>query len=341
MRKSPPPAQLTFEGLLAETDRRNDVRARDARFPSYPDTWPEAIAYCRALIERHHANMLSADLPSAMTNRQEAHALAFHLNDGDAGILAGPEAAGCKLDAATAAPLGQIPIWGLSGDFVLDVCGMRVQIELDGIFGIGATALQFPGFAAQVVDRDAPFLSDTGFRSFLGFTMPLTPGMTDENYIREAITRQVKIELKGQLVRVSARVVALEKPSEFERGQWHFQRYVQHSPTGGEIVLMDPSWYNRSGVERVMGFCTDAEYEEFLRQAPEFERNLVRSGIHLIKFWFSVSREEQRRRFNEREVHPLKQWKLSPIDLASLDKWEAYTRAKEAMFFHTDKADSP
>jgi polyphosphate kinase 2 len=138
-----------------------------------------------------------------------------------------------------------------------------------------------------------------------------------------------------------ARVVALEKPTEQERGEWYFQRYVQHLPTRGEIVLMDRSWYNRAGVERVMGFCTDAEYEEFMRQAPEFERHLVRSGIHLIKFWFSVSRKEQRRRFKEREVHPLKQWKLSPIDMASLDKWDEYTRAKEAMFFHSDTADSP
>ncbi len=138
-----------------------------------------------------------------------------------------------------------------------------------------------------------------------------------------------------------ARVVALEKPSDVERGQWYFQRYVQHLPTAGEIVLFDRSWYNRAGVEHVMGFCTPAEYEEFLRQAPEFERNLVRSGIHLIKFWFSVSRDEQRRRFKERRVHPLKQWKLSPVDLASLDKWDDYTRAKEAMFFHTDTADSP
>jgi len=138
-----------------------------------------------------------------------------------------------------------------------------------------------------------------------------------------------------------ARVVALEKPSEVERGQWYFQRYVQHLPTKGEIVLMDRSWYNRAGVERVMGFCSDEEYKEFLRQAPEFERNLVRSGIHLIKFWFSVSQPEQRRRFKERKVHPLKQWKLSPVDLASLDKWDDYTRAKEAMFFATDTADCP
>lgn len=138
-----------------------------------------------------------------------------------------------------------------------------------------------------------------------------------------------------------ARVVALEKPSETERGQWYFQRYVQHLPTAGEIVLFDRSWYNRAGVERVMGFCTDAEYQEFMRQVPEFERMMVRNGTHLIKFWFSVSREEQRRRFKERRVHPLKQWKLSPIDLASLDKWDEYTKAKEAMFFYTDTADAP
>ena len=138
-----------------------------------------------------------------------------------------------------------------------------------------------------------------------------------------------------------ARVVALAKPSEEERGQWFFQRYVEHLPTAGEIVLFDRSWYNRAGVEHVMGFCTDEEYQEFLRQAPEFERMLVRQKIHLFKFWFSVSRKEQRRRFREREAHPLKHWKLSPIDMASLDKWDDYTRAKEAMFFHTDTTDAP
>lgn len=138
-----------------------------------------------------------------------------------------------------------------------------------------------------------------------------------------------------------ARVVALQKPTEQESGQWYFQRYVQHLPTRGEIVLFDRSWYNRAGVEKVMGFCTDAEYTEFMRQAPEFEHNLVRSGIVLIKFWFSVSRDEQKRRFTEREIHPLKQWKLSPIDKASQDKWDDYTRAKEAMFFYTDTSDAP
>ena len=138
-----------------------------------------------------------------------------------------------------------------------------------------------------------------------------------------------------------ARVAALPAPNDRERTQWYFQRYVAHLPAAGEIVLFDRSWYNRAGVERVMGFCSDAEYAEFMRQAPEFERHLVRSGVHVIKFWFSVSQKEQRRRFKEREAHPLKQWKLSPIDTASLDKWDDYTRAKEAMFCDTDTADAP
>ena len=138
-----------------------------------------------------------------------------------------------------------------------------------------------------------------------------------------------------------ARVVALERPSEREQTQWYFQRYVAHLPAAGEIVLFDRSWYNRAGVERVMEFCTPSEYLEFMRQAPEFERMLVRSGVHLIKFWFSVSQAEQRTRFLVRQLDPVRQWKLSPMDIASLDKWEAYTEAKEAMFFYTDTADAP
>lgn len=138
-----------------------------------------------------------------------------------------------------------------------------------------------------------------------------------------------------------ARVVALNKPTEQERGQWYFQRYVQHLPTAGEMVFYDRSWYNRAGVERVMGFCSPEEYLEFMRQAPEYERMLVRSGIRLYKYWFSVTPEEQRRRFAERETDPLKRWKLSPIDKASLNLWNEYTAAKEAMFFYTDTADAP
>ena len=138
-----------------------------------------------------------------------------------------------------------------------------------------------------------------------------------------------------------ARAVALDKPTEKERGQWYFQRYVAHLPSAGEIVLFDRSWYNRAGVERVMGFCTANEYLEFMREAPEFERMLVRSGIRLFKYWFSVTREEQMRRFKSRENEPLKHWKLSPIDRKSLNMWDDYTEAKEAMYFYTDTADAP
>jgi polyphosphate kinase 2 len=138
-----------------------------------------------------------------------------------------------------------------------------------------------------------------------------------------------------------ARVVALEKPSERESTQWYFQRYVQHLPAAGEIVLFDRSWYNRAGVERVMGFCTPTEYLQFMRQAPVFESMLASSGIVLFKFWFSVSQTEQRTRFQARQLDPVRRWKLSPMDLASLDKWDSYTEAKEAMFFYTDTADAP
>jgi polyphosphate kinase 2 len=138
-----------------------------------------------------------------------------------------------------------------------------------------------------------------------------------------------------------ARVVALEKPSDRERGQWFFQRYIQNLPTVGEITFFDRSWYNRAGVERVMGFCSSAEYLEFMRQAPQLERMLVNDGIHLFKYWFAISREQQGRRFNARKKDLLKHWKLSPIDVESLDKWNEYTEAKEAMFFYTDTADAP
>jgi len=139
----------------------------------------------------------------------------------------------------------------------------------------------------------------------------------------------------------TSRVIALEKPTERERTQWYFQRYLAHLPAAGEMVMFDRSWYNRAGVERVMGFSSPAEYLEFMRQCPEIERMLVRSGIRLFKYWFSVTQNEQLRRFKSRENDPLKQWKLSPVDKASLDKWHDYTEAKEAMFFYTDTADAP
>ncbi|MGI9394930.1 MAG: polyphosphate kinase 2 [Boseongicola sp.] len=139
----------------------------------------------------------------------------------------------------------------------------------------------------------------------------------------------------------AARVVALNKPSDTERGQWFFQRYMSELPTRGEMVFYDRSWYNRAGVERVMGFCEPGEYLEFMRQTPELERMLVRSGIKLYKYWFSVTQKEQRSRFASRETDPLKRWKMSPIDKASLGMWEDYTEAKEAMLFYTDTADAP
>ncbi|MFW6774770.1 polyphosphate kinase 2 [Nocardioides sp. CPCC 205120] len=138
-----------------------------------------------------------------------------------------------------------------------------------------------------------------------------------------------------------ARTVALGKPSDREQQQWYFQRYVQHLPTAGELVLFDRSWYNRAGVERVMGFATDEEYELFMRQAPLFEQMLAESGVHLTKFWFSVTQSEQRTRFIIRQVDPVRQWKLSPMDLQSLDRWDAYTAAKEAMLLRTDTDVAP
>ena len=138
-----------------------------------------------------------------------------------------------------------------------------------------------------------------------------------------------------------AQVVALEKPSPREQTQWYFQRYFSRLPAAGEIVLFDRSWYNRAVVEPVMGFCSDAEYDEFMAQTPGLERALVESGIHLIKLWFSVSRAEQRTRFTVRVIDPLRQWKLSPVDLAALGRWDDYTRAKERMFELTDTPEAP
>jgi polyphosphate kinase 2 len=137
------------------------------------------------------------------------------------------------------------------------------------------------------------------------------------------------------------RVVALGTPTERERTQWYFQRYVAHLPAAGEMVLFDRSWYNRAGVERVMGFCTEAEYQEFMRSCPTFERMLVRAGIVLIKYWFSVSDAEQERRFRARAKDPMRRWKLSPMDLESRERWTAYSRAKDEMFRYTDIKQAP
>ena len=137
------------------------------------------------------------------------------------------------------------------------------------------------------------------------------------------------------------RVVALPAPTEREQSQWYFQRYVAHLPAAGEMVILDRSWYNRAGVERVMGFCSDDEYDDFMRACPDFERMLIRSGITLIKYWFSVDDEEQEKRFQARMDTPTKRWKLSPMDLESRDRWQAYSKAKDAMFAYTDTKQSP
>ena len=139
----------------------------------------------------------------------------------------------------------------------------------------------------------------------------------------------------------AAKVIALEKPTPHEQGQWYFQRYIEHLPTRGEILFLDRSWYNRAGVERVMGFCDQVEYLEFMRQCPEVERMLVNSGIQMFKYYFSVTKKEQRSRFEARQRDPLKQWKMSPVDKAAVSMWSEYTRAKEAMFFYTDTASCP
>ena len=173
---------------------------------------------------------------------------------------------------------------------------------------------------------------------------PYKSKMHRAEYEKEKQKLQIELlKMQGWVRETGQRVVLLceGRDAAGKGGKWYFQRYIKHMPTSGEIVLFDRSWYNRAGVERVMDFCQPGEYLEFMRQAPELERMLVRSGIKLFKLWFSVSRNEQFRRFQGRKHDPLKQWKLSPIDMASLDKWDSYTQAKEAMFFYTDTADAP
>ena len=200
-----------------------------------------------------------------------------------------------------------------------------------------------------------PYANQMGRKEYEAEKLPLQVELVRlQNWIREVGERLIIIfegrdaAGKGGTIRRfmehwnprGARVVALDKPSDVERGQWYFQRYISHFPTAGEIVLFDRSWYNRAGVERVMGFSSESDYRLFIRQAPLLEKMIADSGIHIIKLYFSVSRHEQLRRFQERANDPLKQWKVSPVDIRSIDKWEEYTEAKEAMFLltHTDSA---
>ena len=175
---------------------------------------------------------------------------------------------------------------------------------------------------------------------------PYKHRMSNKRYEKEKLPLQVELLKLQKWVKETGKKIiiifeGLAKPTEAEKGQWFFQRYVAHLPTRGEMVLFDRSWYNRAGVDRVMGFCTDEEYIEFMRQCPQFEENLIRSDTILIKFWLSVTQDEQRRRFKSRKIDPLKRWKLSPIDIASLSKWDDYSKAEEVMFFSTNTASCP
>lgn len=200
-------------------------------------------------------------------------------------------------------------------------------------------------------DRFFPYPKRLSLEEYYDEIYPLQIELVKmQNWVKEAREKVVVVfegrdaAGKGSTIRKmtehlnprGARVVALDKPTETERDQWYFQRYVDHLPTAGEIIFFDRSWYNRAGVERVMGFCSEAEYWEFIEQVPDFERMLVRSGIKLIKVYLSVGRKEQARRFKDRETNPLKQWKLSPVDIEAQARWDAYTQAKEDTFRLTD-----
>mgnify|MGYP002382989748 CR=1 FL=1 len=183
---------------------------------------------------------------------------------------------------------------------------------------------------AKELSAMARWVSETGQRMVVVFEGRDTAG------------KGGSIEMFSRLLNPrQCRVVALPSPNERERTQWYFQRYVQHLPAQGEIVLFDRSWYNRAGVERVMGFCSEDQYQEFFKTVPEFERMLIRSGIILVKYWFSITDDEQQFRFSMRIRDPLKQWKLSPMDVEARSRWEAYTKAKETMLEHTHLPDSP
>ncbi len=233
-----------------------------------------------------------------------------------------------------------------------DQLGLRIIQKKNG----RARLVDADGMAMQTWRQDYPYDKRLAHESYEAAMQPLQIELLKLQRSIKSSGRRLAIVFEGRdaagkggtikrftenLNPRGARIVALEKPTEREAAQWYLQRYLAHMPAAGEIVFFDRSWYNRAGVERVMGFCRQEEYLEFLREAPEFERTLARDGISLIKFWFSVTQTEQLRRFIRRQLDPVKQWKLSPIDLASLDKWHEYTAAKEAMFAHTDQAEVP
>lgn len=197
--------QLGFAGLLAEAETANVQRRFDKATAHLPGAMHEALPFYRRMIERHHAAMLAASIDEAMSIREEAHRLAEKLNGGACGIIASADAPGCVLERETAAPAGSFPLWGQAGEFIVTVGAMRVRVEMDGMFGIGSTFCPFPGFCAHAVDRDRPFLSETGFRSFLGISGDLVPGLTPEAFARAAIAHHVERELKGRLKTIEHR----------------------------------------------------------------------------------------------------------------------------------------
>jgi hypothetical protein len=191
--------QLGFMDLLADADEANTQRKCDRATNHLPGSMTEALPFYRAMIDRHHAAMLAADIEEAMRIREDAHGLAAKLNGGTCGIIAGPDAPGCILEAETAAAPGTVPLWGQAGEFIVTVDAMCVQIEITGMFGICSTSCLFPGFYARAVDMDRPFLSETGFRSFLGVYGDPVPGLTPEAFVRAVIAAHVRQELKGRL----------------------------------------------------------------------------------------------------------------------------------------------
>jgi hypothetical protein len=194
--------QLGFADLLTLADAANRQRRFERETAHLPATMEDALPFHRLQIRQHHAAMLAGDIDAAMRIRKEAHRLAVRLNGGNGGILAGDEAPGCVLDRRSAAASGAVPLWGQRGDFTITVAAMPVRIEMDGMFGIGATFCPLPGFAARAVDRDRPFISETGFRSFLGLHAELVPGLTPDSFAHEVIAAHIRCELKGRLRRI-------------------------------------------------------------------------------------------------------------------------------------------
>ncbi|HEV7326494.1 MAG TPA: hypothetical protein VGN91_15640 [Bosea sp. (in: a-proteobacteria)] len=197
------PSQLGFDLLLAETDRANQAAALERAIGHLPSTLEQALPYYRNLIARHHVAMLAGDGETAIALRHDAGNLALRLNHGEPGILAGPDAPGCKLADLTAAERGTIPAWGQQGEFILEVAGMRVLIKLGGLFGIGARFMTYLSFSAHALDWHRPFLSETGYRSFMGINAALVPGLTPDDFAREVITAHVSTALKGNLVPIA------------------------------------------------------------------------------------------------------------------------------------------